>query len=270
MVVARISLLFSFLFACVMIHAQDTLDSIARIQPVDQVAEIELTFLLMGVDYNQVDSACITNLTDFSFRNTYYPKVEQLAESGNAAAQNLLGQCYLDGLGINKDPQKAFFWFSRAAEQMNHKALNSLGYCYENGIGTSRDEFQAYSFYKIAALKGHSAAFNNLANCYLDGIGTAVDSLKARAWFEKGAESGIRYSQTNVGYLYLYISGHEDYNKAFFWLSKAAEQDSPYALISLGFCYEKGWGVKPDHQKSQECYKKAYDLGLEKAKDFFD
>lgn len=261
------SILISLLLLCVWVNskAQDTLDSIARVQAVTQIDEFELTFQLAGVDMANFDAKEFVNM-DFSFRNTYSPKVEELAKSGNAAAQNLLGQCYLEGRGIAKNPQQAFYWISKAAEQKNLKALCNLGYCYENGIGTEKDYFQAYSFYKLSALKGNSAAFNNLAQCYLNGTGTSKDSIKARAWFEKGAETGIRSSQTNAGYLYLAIDGQVNYDKAFYWLKKAADQNSPNALEMLGMCYDNGWGVEVDHSKAQECYRKSYQLGNEEAK----
>ena len=252
---------------CLMSYAQDTLDSIARVQPGTQIDEFELTFKLAGVDITNFDAKEFVNM-DFGFRNTYSPKVEELAKSGNAAAQNLLGQCYLEGLGIDKNPELAFFWISKAAEQKNLRALCNLGYCYENGIGTEKDYFQAYSFYKISALKGNSAAFNNLAQCYLSGTGTPADSIKARAWFEKGAETGIRSSQTNAGYLYIALDGQENYEKAFYWLTKASEQNSPNALEMLGMCYENGWGTEVNLTKAQECYRKSYQLGNEHAKSY--
>lgn len=246
-------------------NAQDTLDSIARVQAVTQIDEFVLTLELAGGDESDFDPKKFVNM-DLGFRNTYSPKVEELAKAGNAAAQNLLGQCYLDGLGIARNPQKAFYWISKAAEQKNLKALCNLGYCYENGIGTEKDFFQAYSFYKLSALKGNSAAFNNLAQCYLNGTGTPTDSIKARAWFEKGAETGIRSSQTNAGYLYIAIEGQENYEKAFYWLKKASEQNSPNALEMLGMCYDNGWGCEVNHSKAQECYRKSYQLGNKDAK----
>ena len=250
----RIILPIVLLCFCYNIEAQDTLDSIARVKPVIEIDEVVMMSKLAGEDI-------------LNFRSTYSPKLEELAGQGDAAAQNLLGECYLLGKGVKQDPKKAFVWISKAAEQNNLRALHNIGYCYENGIGTDKDYFQAFSFYKLSALKGHDSSFNDVAQCYINGIGTPVDSVKARAWFEKGAEVGIRTSQTNAGYLYLTIEGKENYEKAFYWLSKAAEKNSPNALEMLGMCYDNGWGTGVNHTKAQECYLKSYQLGNEQAKD---
>lgn len=242
-------LIVQLLFLCQQTFAQDTLDSIAKVQTMVQIEEFNL-ILELGLDSSE----------------NYSEKLDSMAKSGNPAAQNKLSICYIDGLGIPKDDKKAFFWATKAAENGNLKALHLLGFCYENGKGTEPDPFQAFSFYKIAALRGMPTAFNDLAQCYLNGTGTPVDSIKARAWFVKGAETGIRTSQTNAGYLYIALEGHENYEKAFYWLSKASEQNSPNALEMLGMCYENGWGTEVNLPKAQECYRKSYQLGNEYAK----
>ena len=257
-------LFIQMLLVCQSVFAQDTLDSIAKVQSITQFDEIELRILLSGVDFSNPGSDAIEK---FEAHQSYSPRLVELAESGNAAAQNLLGYCYLEADGVKKDPDKAFFWLSKAAEQDNLKALNSLGYCYEKGIGVDPDPFQAYSFYKKAALRGMPKAFINVAQCYLKGVGTKEDLLKARAWFEKGAECGYRVAQTNVGYLYLAIDGQENYDKAFHWLTKASEQGSPNAMEMLGMCYEKGWGTEVNMQKANEWYSKSFKLGNEHAKE---
>jgi len=230
--------------------SQDTLDSIAKVQTMVQVDELQLR-LELGI-YSP---------------EQYSEKLESMAKSGNAAAQNMLSSCYIDGKGIPKDPKMAFFWATKAAENGNLKALNALGFCYENGIGTEQDLFQAFSFYKKAALRGMPTAFTNIAQCYLQGMGTKPDTLKARAWFEKGAEYGERVAQNNAGYLYLI---ENNYEKAFFWLTKAAEQGSPAANEMLGDCFEHGIGTEKDHKKAMEFYKKSYMLGNTRLKELID
>ena len=48
------------------------------------------------------------------------------AEQGNADAQYLLGNCYIGGLGVEKDKVEAVKWFSKAAAQGNVKAQKIL------------------------------------------------------------------------------------------------------------------------------------------------
>jgi TPR repeat protein len=49
------------------------------------------------------------------------------------------------------------------------------------------------------------------------------------------------------------------------WHHKAAEQGHAEAQYNLGFCYEKGKGVKQNYEKAEEWYRKAAAQGHEKA-----
>ena len=193
---------------------------------------------------------------------TYSEELESLAEYGNNAAMVYLGDCYLYGEGTDIDYEKALNWFYRAAMNGFVPVLNYLGICYDKGWGVECDPTQAYRFYKTAAFKGDIDGCFNLAVVYRDGIGTEQDLLRARAWFEKAAEY-FPTAQSNVGMLYLY---EENYEKAFYWLSKASEENLPIACELLGDCYDNGWGTELDKEKAQAYYKKSYELGNEHAK----
>lgn len=57
-----------------------------------------------------------------------------------------------------------------------------------------------------------------------------------------------------------------NYSKSFYWYKKAAINDVPEALNSLGYCYEFGLGCSKDLTKAYECYKKSSELGYNIAK----
>ena len=63
----------------------------------------------------------------------------QLAEQGDAKAQNNLGAMYANGQGVRQDYAEAFRWFSQAAEQGYAKAQFNLGVMYYNGYGVRRN-----------------------------------------------------------------------------------------------------------------------------------
>lgn len=48
------------------------------------------------------------------------------ALQGNAEGQFRLGQMYADGYGIEKNPDKAFYWIKKAGEQNNYHAVKLL------------------------------------------------------------------------------------------------------------------------------------------------
>ena len=53
-------------------------------------------------------------------------------------------------------------------EQGHAGAQNNLGYCYENGIGVKKDVKEAVKLYHKAAEQGHTIAQNNLVNMELE------------------------------------------------------------------------------------------------------
>ena len=53
--------------------------------------------------------------------------------------------------------------------------------------------------------------------------------------------------------------------KAFALFLKAAEMGDDIAHRSLGYCYEKGKGVKKDLDKAELYYQLAVDMGVEEA-----
>ncbi len=83
-----------------------------------------------------------------------------------------------------------------------------------------------------------------------------------KAFFEL-AQSGDVDAQTMLGEMYLDGLGgiKKDYEKAFFWLSKAAGSAEPQAEYLLGYMYENGLYVAQDIEKAVHWYKKAASRG---------
>ena len=76
-----------------------------------------------------------------------------LAQQGHAETQYRLGSLYRLGLGVKKNPEEAFKWFSRAAEQNHAKATYNLAVLYELGVGTPANDLKAKELYALAAQK---------------------------------------------------------------------------------------------------------------------
>src|SRR6185312_6773079 len=73
------------------------------------------------------------------------------AESGDAEAQNYVGEIYLKGLGTDPDYAKAKEWFEKSAAQGNKRARINLGYLYEQGLGVPQDMPKALNLYREAS-----------------------------------------------------------------------------------------------------------------------
>ncbi|KAI9209652.1 Sel1 repeat family protein [Polychytrium aggregatum] len=64
---------------------------------------------------------------------------------------------------------------------------------------------------------------------------------------------------------HLSLGVSEDYERAFEWFSKSAEQGNRYGQRELGVCYETGEGVPEDIDAAVFWYRKSTDQGLEAA-----
>jgi TPR repeat protein len=53
---------------------------------------------------------------------------KKAAEQGHAQAQNNLGGCYAQGLGVAQDYTQAVYWYTRAAELRGLELLKIWGY----------------------------------------------------------------------------------------------------------------------------------------------
>ena len=78
--------------------------------------------------------------------------------SSNPYGQNGLGVCYAYGLFVEKDMEKAAYWFKNAAHKGLSLAQFNLGNCYYHGNGVTEDRKLAYYWYKRADEQGLSIA----------------------------------------------------------------------------------------------------------------
>ena len=84
------------------------------------------------------------------------------AEKGNHVGQEILGQLYLNGQGVEKDYAKAISYFRLSAAQNNPWAQNALGSVYESGWGVPSNYDEAARWYLKAAEQGNEPAKKRL------------------------------------------------------------------------------------------------------------
>ena len=73
------------------------------------------------------------------------------ALTGDAEAQNYVGEIYLKGLGTPPDFGMAAQWFQKSADQGNKRAQTNLAYLYEEGLGVAQDKLKALNLYRLAS-----------------------------------------------------------------------------------------------------------------------
>lgn len=111
-----------------------------------------------------------------------YPEIKS---SSSADEQHLLGNnCF-----AKQDYVQAVEHFRKAAEQNHAAAQNDLGFCYQNGLGVNKDYYKAFYWYSKSAEQGFTVAQCNLGGCYENGNGTVKDLVKAEYWYGKSAKA---------------------------------------------------------------------------------
>jgi TPR repeat protein len=130
-----------------------------------------------------------------------------LANQGDAAAQNQLGESYYKGKGVTKTDTEsferfklavAFKWFKLAADQGNANAQNHLGYMYEYGQHVTRNETEAVNWFRLAANQGLVSSQNHLGNMYYYGIGLSQSNTEAAKWYRLAADQGDTSAQSQL------------------------------------------------------------------------
>ncbi len=199
-----------------------------------------------------------------------------------------LAQCYMHGIGTQKNEEKARPMYIRAAENNNPYAQESLCRAYfygyysfetnyhearrwgeealKNGIKSVRFEI-AYSSWRTGyqersqelylelANEGNALAMNN----YACGLSSREESV---LWFQKAADAGNSYGMWNLARYYKDGTAVEkDIEKAIDLYTRASEKGCVGATKDLAYLYQYGNGIECDGEKAVRWLKKAIDQG---------
>ena len=224
----------------------------------------------------------------------YYKRA---AELGNAEAQFELSRCYCLGEGIAQDSKAERDWLQKSVEQQYPWALYQQGLYLEQGDGVQKDEEHAFKMFEQAAkdlycakLKlaecwnfgylntkkdlpraieiyqegidhGVSQAKYRMAVLYREGNGVAKDLKKYLQLMTEAAEEGLPLAQSELGHAY-YMGDNVplNYEKAFYWLEKAAPHEAD-AMYILAKCYLKGRGTRHNTQNGMDWMRRAAENG---------
>ena len=97
-----------------------------------------------------------------------------------------LARMYLDGDGVSRDEQKAFYLASNASVAGDIDAKELLGRLYAEGRGTVRDDELATNLFRAAVDGGNVPALNDLGQMIETGRGTPAAPEEALDYYERG------------------------------------------------------------------------------------
>ena len=92
-----------------------------------------------------------------------------LAQAGVARAQNNVGACFAESLGVERDQGLALHWLTLAAEAGDPVGRRNLAALYFKGEGVEQDHARAAELYRAAAEAGDAPAQDMLSWMLLEG-----------------------------------------------------------------------------------------------------
>ena len=109
---------------------------------------------------------------------------------------------------------------------------------------------------------GDISACAYLGKMYYEGTGVAQNYNEAFKWYQKAADNGVTGAYTWLGVMYYNGQGvAQNYEKAFLWTKKAAENGAADAYVGLGVMFCKGQGVAQNYGEAFQWFQKAVDNG---------
>ncbi len=158
-----------------------------------------------------------------------------LAEQGQPDAAYKLGMVYDSGIGVERDPARAAYWYRRAAEDGHLHAQHNLAVAYANGDGVELNFNKALNWWKRSAAAGNADSQYNLGIVYAMGVhGVKRNIDMAKKWWRKAAIKGDAMAQYNLGTIY--VNGEDEvtsYCEAMRWWEKSAEKGVQQASWAL-------------------------------------
>lgn len=177
-------------------------------------------------------------------------------------AQDFLGDCYYEPIGISLNFDEAARYYAMAADQDYARAQRDLGLCYEKGTGVAKNLETALRLYRLAADKGFADAQCSLGLCYEEGTGVTKDYSTALRYYRMAADKGSPYGEHCLGdSYYLGYGVPQNYDEAYKYFKMAADKGLADAFTSLGTCYYEGKGVPQSYSQAYSYYKTAIEMG---------
>lgn len=192
--------------------------------------------------YKKSGISAITKLANCYYNGTSYNDIEieedkkhafvyyGIASSvGDVDAMPKLGDCYLNGIGCQKNIEEAIKWYKKATELGNTDGQRGLGDYYKE-----IDNYEsALEWYKKAAALGNAEAMNSIANIYKYKYRDTDEAIK---WYKKEYE--ITKSEATAFLLGTeYEIFKRDGNNAIYWYDKGDNKQRVVELMNKGYSF---------------------------------
>jgi hypothetical protein len=181
-----------------------------------------------------------------------------------------LAKAYLFGIGVDQDIERGVDLLEEAdgSKEAEAGVLFLLGRTFESGWGgRERDSEKAYGYFLRAAQGGHAASQWNVGMALLNGSGVERNEREAYRWVRKAAEAGETRAEISTAVMLALGQGvAENDAEARLWYERAATRNSAHALRGLGFMLLNGEGGPREAARGHAYVRLAADAGEPAAK----
>ena len=176
-------------------------------------------------------------------------------DKGYVLAYSLLGNFYLNGLGVILNEKTAADIFEKGTYEGDIASYNFLGEAYLYGKGRPVDYSKAFTLFQKALKENRKEAINNVGLCYLYGIGTKQNNQKAFEYLQRAVEAGDSRAYYHLGMYYYSI---KDYTNSFQNLKRSIETGAYSYSVELAYHYANGWGCEQNFTEAH----RLLDIGI--------
>ncbi len=179
----------------------------------------------------------------------------------------MLGRCYEEGKGIDKNPLHAFKLYEAAAKSESIEAALKVAKFYEQGTVIEKSLPKAIEIYVGLTKKNIAYAMYKIGVFYLTGEGLKKSMTNAYSWLNKALASGSIEAMNYFRYLgsksktdirsteEMLLTGQafmerEEYEEAIPYFEIAAKEKSLKAVFILSDLYKQGKGVEKSLEKA--------------------
>ncbi len=179
-----------------------------------------------------------------------------------------LAEIYANGLGIERNPKRAFNLYEKAAKLNYRDALVKLGDAYKYGNGIDRNPIKSYRFYRQAASMGSRDGMLSLVDNYQCGVGKAPNARYENIWRTRAIHEGAgKVMRPEVVRLMLSKDTNENV-EGFMMLKRRVSDSDREAKVLIANFYQKGIGVAKNQSVAKEWIEEATQPGNEVAKGY--
>ncbi len=211
------------------------------------------------------------HVQDIPKSNEYYATALTLYDlseikNSNSTAEYRIGLIHLNGLGVEKNINKAISWLDEATLNGNPSASYKLAVLYDEGIDVVQNTEKAMLYYQISAEQGNPYAHYRLGNFALE----RNDIKQAIIHFEQASDENISHAWYKLGQIYSdekYAMLNTEksniyYNKALHqYISDFNENPDDFTAYRIGQMYMNAQGTDINIHETIKWFEKSANLG---------